>query len=86
MVWLIGWMRPVSPGRRHRQGHVGALAGQPLGQRGAAEPLAGLGERGGDPVLAAAFSAAPASRRSLGRQRAEAAHRRGDRAAAAEQP
>ena len=70
--------------RQHRQGHIGAFAGKPAGQRGAAQPVGGFLERGGnlipEPVQPGAGFAA-----LVRRELAEFAHQQGDRAIPAEQ-
>ncbi len=48
---LADRMDAALAGKRHRQGHVGALGGEPLFERRPAEPLRRFGERRGDPVL-----------------------------------
>ena len=75
MVWLIGWMRP-SRGERHRQGHIGALGGEPLFECRAAEFGVPRGEARRVIRSLAALSACAAAAALSGGKRAEPAHSR----------
>ena len=44
-------MEPTGGGEGHREGRIGALAGEPLFERGPPEPRGGLAERRRDAVL-----------------------------------
>ena len=76
-----------APGRPGDTGKVTSARSpvEPVRQRGAAQPVAGLGQRRRDPVAERVQPRAGVAA-LVGRQLAEAAHRRGDRAVAAEQP